>query len=99
MTAGRRRINTNSARGAVGESRRMMQAHSRQSELKRGVQAPEAVPDAPGEIDRGRLRRVARRTRHLADRQAKPDDFSENLVVEHEVVRILVEWQAFQQTS
>src|SRR5208282_100582 len=75
---------------------RLPQTHFRQPERERRAQAPEAVFQAPAEIDRRGLREILRGAAHLANREPVPENLCEHLVVEHKVVGVFGQWQRLQ---
>src|SRR5436305_4569853 len=56
--------------------------------LHAGPEHPQPVPARPPQVDRGRLRLVARRAGDLANPEAEPESLGQDLVVEHEVIGV-----------
>ena len=67
-----------------------------QAKHQSDAKATETILHASSEADRGRIGRVSRGTADLADRETVPDDLGQHLVIEHEIIRIAFERQAFQ---
>src|SRR5882757_9015976 len=84
--------------GALWKARRGAQPPAREPELEPGAETAEPVAHAVAQIDRRRLLEVGSRTGDLGDLVAAPQDLGQDLVVEHEVVGVRVEWQLAQET-
>src|SRR5439155_4793128 len=84
---------------ARGEERGARQAGAREAVADAGREAAEAVTQRTAESDRGRLGRVAGGAADLGDRAPAPQDLGQDLVVEHEVVRVALERHALEQPA
>src|SRR5262249_36962526 len=85
-----RRLSAGRAEAALAVAREKAAPHdpeAMQPERERGPEHAEPVAHRAAEVDRRRLREVARGARDLADAEAAVDREREHLVVEDEVVR------------